>query len=117
MIIGQSDLQMKYFLYISFLLLVLGCNRLQTDTHSASFHAELFDSGKHDSMAEKIAPEELPADIKQVIREDDLFCDLNISEVTKITENDSTYYDMTFRDFDGQLIMVFYDERGQIIVP
>ena len=97
--------------------MIFGCNKHKTDTYPASLQRELFDSGRSESMLEKIPPEELPVGIKKVIREDDLFSGLNISEITRITENDSIYYDMTFKDVDGQLIMVFYDEKGKIIVP
>lgn len=70
-----------------------------------------------DTVSEEITLEELPVTIKEEIRKDELFQDLPISNITKITKDDFTYYDMTFSDGSGQLIMVFYDERGEIIVP
>src|SRR5690554_6412551 len=98
---------MKYFLSISFifLLMTFGCNKHKPDTYPASFQGESLDSGASDFVFEKISLEELPVDIKKVILEDDLFGGLNISDITKVTDNDSIYYDMTFRDVDGQLIM------------
>jgi hypothetical protein len=68
------------------------------------------------SLTETISMEELPVPIKEEINSDELFKGMNISNIVKITENDFTYYDMTFRDVDGQLIMVFYDKEGKIIV-
>lgn len=68
-------------------------------------------------FAERIPLEELPAPVRDGIKKSELFSGLAISSIIKIRENDMTYYDMTFRDFDGQLIMVYYDEQGRIIVP
>lgn len=70
-----------------------------------------------DSLSEQISLEELPDPIKQGIYNNDLFNGLNISNIVRIKEENLTYYDMTFKDFDGQLIMVYYDEKGRIITP
>jgi len=68
-------------------------------------------------FAERIPLDELPVPVKDGIKKSELFSGLTISSIIKIRGNDITYYDMTFRDFDGQLIMVYYDEQGRIIVP
>ncbi|HLW18710.1 MAG TPA: hypothetical protein VKX33_00220 [Cyclobacteriaceae bacterium] len=75
------------------------------------------DASWNESMAENISLEDLPMTIREEIEKDKLFQELNISNITRIKEKDITYYDMTFKDADGQLIMVFYDEEGEIIVP
>jgi hypothetical protein len=75
------------------------------------------DSMWNSNLSQKISLEELPVTIKEEIHKDELFQGLDISDITRITRDDFTYYDMTFRDADGQIIMVFYDETGEIIVP
>lgn len=79
-------------------------------------HQEV-DTSWNRNLSQKISLEELPVTIKEEIHNDELFQGLDISDITKITKNNFTYYDMTFRDADGQIIMVFYDENGQIVVP
>ena len=72
---------------------------------------------KSDFYQEKISVEQLPSTLKEGIKNNEIFRELAISNITKITENNFTYYDMTFKDEDGQLVMVFYDENGEIIIP
>lgn len=72
---------------------------------------------KSDFYQEKITEEQLPYTLKEGIKNNAIFSELTISNITKITENNFTYYDMTFKDVDGQLVMVFYDENGEIINP
>ena len=84
---------------------------------SPSLEADLADTLGSTLFAERIPLEELPVPVKEGIKKNDLFSGLTISNIIKIRENKMTYYDMTFRDFDGQLIMVYYDEKGRIIVP
>ena len=82
-----------------------------------SGHGVQVDTAWNSNLSQKISLEELPVTIKEEIYNDELFQDLDISDITKITKNNLTYYDMTFRDADGQIIMVFYDEKGEIVVP
>jgi hypothetical protein len=82
-------------------------------THQDDFTPQLI----VDSISEQISLEELPDPIKQGINNDELFNGLNISNIVRIKEKNLTYYDMTFKDIDGLLIMVYYDEKGRIIVP
>jgi hypothetical protein len=111
---------MKRLIYImafTLILPLLSCQSNNTDVEQLTYQNELSTNTTSDSLWEKISVEELPHNIKEVIHNDDLFEGLNISNIARITENDLTYYDMTFKDVDGQLIMVFYDEEGEIIVP
>src|SRR5665811_1847334 len=99
---------MKQYIYILFLSIMLAgsaCSRTM-DQDRPKLRQEEQHHG--DSLSERISMEELPAPIKEGINNDILFQGLNISNIVRITENDYTYYDMTFRDVDGQLIMVFY---------
>jgi|SRR5690606_17142739 len=109
---------MKAITYISSLLLLLSfaCQSNQPDLDPAKHRAQV-DSAWNSTLSQKISLEELPVTIKEEIHNDELFQGLDISEITKIVKDNATYYDMTFRDVDGQLIMVFYDERGEIVVP
>ena len=105
--------------YIAFTILwpLASCQSNKTEVEQLPYQNEWSTNSTNDSLWEKITVEELPHNIKEVIHNDDLFEGLNISNIVRITENDLTYYDMTFKDVDGQLIMVFYDEEGSIIVP
>ncbi|MEX2591483.1 MAG: hypothetical protein WD426_01830 [Anditalea sp.] len=108
---------MKQFIYIFCLFTILegsSCNRKKGENHPR-LHQE--EQSYSDSLSETISLDELPVLIKEEINNHELFYGLNISNIVRITENDFTYYDMTFKDIDGQLIMVFYDEEGKIIVP
>jgi|SRR5690554_5241846 len=97
---------------ILFALLGLSC---QNDTNNLeeSTHGSL----KSDFYQEKVTVEQLPPTLKEGIKNNEIFSALTISNITKITENNFTYYDMTFKDVDGQLVMVFYDVNGEIINP
>ena len=81
------------------------------------FDTNLSDTVGNGFHVEKIQLEELPHSIKDGIHKNELFAGLTISSIVRIKEKNMTYYDMTFRDFDGQLIMVYYDEEGKIMVP
>lgn len=104
------------FLVLLFLT-VQSCQNSKTEVYPISHQMGQVDTVWHDTLSETIPLEELPVTIKEEINKDELFQGLNISNITKITDKDVTYYDMTFKDADGQLIMVFYDEGGKIIVP
>ena len=110
---------MKIAAYISFLTLLLSLTACQNNGHEVNpaQHRAQVDSLWNNNLSQKISLEELPVTIKEEIHNDELFQGLDISDITKITRDDFTYYDMTFRDADGQIIMVFYDEKGEIIVP
>ena|SRR5690606_2211138 len=106
-----------YLLAFTSLLPLASCQSNKSEAELLPYNNEWSANSSNDSLWEKITVEELPHNIKEVIHNDDLFEGLNISNIARITENDLTYYDMTFKDVDGQLIMVFYDEEGRIIVP
>lgn len=110
---------MKTFNYITFIVLLLSIGACQNNNTEVgpSLHAVNVDSAWNKNLSQKISLEELPVTIKEEIHNDELFQGLDISDITKITKEDFTYYDMTFKDADGQVIMVFYDEMGEIIVP
>lgn len=110
---------MKKLIYLIYLFPILLWTACQGNTSEINpmIPQENAREVSFDSLSERITMEELPATIKEVINKEELFTGLHISNIQKITENDFTYYDMTFKDVDGQLIMVFYDEQGQIIVP
>ena len=110
---------MKIISYISSLLLLLSATACHNNSHEAdpSLHHAQIDSIWNSNLSQKISVEELPVTIKEEIHKDELFQDLDISDITKITKDNFTYYDMTFRDSDGQIIMVFYDEKGEMIAP
>jgi hypothetical protein len=105
-----------YILSMVFLLAIGACQNNNTDV-DPSLYTTNVDSAWNENLSQKITVEELPVTIKEEIYNDELFQDLDISDITKITKDDSTYYDMTFRDTDGHIIMVFYDQKGEIIVP
>src|SRR5690606_1548984 len=109
---------MKTITFISSLLLLLSfaCQSNHSELDPAKHRAQV-DSAWTSNIAQKISPEELPLTIKEEIHNDELFQDLDISDITKVIKDNAIYYDMTFRDADGQLIMVFYDEKGEIVVP
>lgn len=110
---------MKTVTYISLLMLYLSaaaCQNNKFEADPAQQRAQV-DSLWNSNLSQKISLEELPVTIKEEIHNDELFQGLDISDITRITRDDFTYYDMTFRDADGQIIMVFYDETGEIIVP
>ncbi|HLT08865.1 MAG TPA: hypothetical protein VK014_15150 [Cyclobacteriaceae bacterium] len=109
---------MKLSAYISFILLLLAvaCHSNHPEV-SPQHSSALADSTWANHLTQKISLEELPVDVKEEIYNDEIFHGLDISDITKITKDNFTYYDMTFKDADGQLIMVFYDEKGEIIVP
>lgn len=110
---------MKIITYIFSILLLLSVAACQNNNHEAdpSLHRSNNDSVWNNNLSQKISVEELPVTIKEEIHGDELFQDLDISNITKITRDNLTYYDMTFRDSDGQIIMVFYDEKGEMIIP
>src|SRR5690606_11253965 len=111
---------MKTMINILSLLLLLtsySCQNSKTEVYPLSHQADEADMLWSDSLSEIISLEELPITIKDEINKDELFQQLNITNITRIKAKNTTYYDMTFKDADGRLIMVFYDERGEIIVP
>lgn len=111
---------MKIKAYISsFLLLcsVIACQNNKSEIDPNLHESILLDRAWEDSLFEMISLDELPPTVREGIRQEKIFDGLDISNITRITRNDLTYYDMTFRDFDGQLIMVFYDDKGEIYVP
>ena len=111
---------MKILIYISsilFLLAMGACQNSNTEVGPSLQSIDTVDSIWNEHLSQKISVEELPVSIKEEIHKDELFQGLDISDITKITKENFTYYDMTFRDGDGQIIMVFYDEKGEIIVP
>lgn len=103
--------------FIVLLMVALSCQNQTGDgdplTHQKDFTTQLI----RDSYSEQISLEELPDPVKQGINNNDLFNSLNISNIVRIKDKNLTYYDMTFQDFDGQLIMVYYDEKGRIFIP
>lgn len=108
---------MKQFIDILCLFVILtgfSCSR-NIDADNPGFPQEA--QNNPDSISELISIEELPVPVKEGIHNEKLFEGLNISNIVRITEDDSIYYDMTFRDIDGQLIMVFYNEEGNIVAP
>lgn len=110
---------MKITIYISSILLLLSVAGCQNNNHESdpSLYRADNDSVWNSHLSQKISVEELPVSIIEEIHKDELFQDLDISDIKKITRNNLTYYDMTFRDSDGQIIMVFYDEKGEMIIP
>lgn len=94
----------------------MACQSNQAELDPERHRAQV-DGAWNGNVAQKISLEELPVTIKDEIHNDELFQDLDISDITKIIKNNAIYYDMTFRDGDGQLIMVYYDEKGEIVVP
>lgn len=104
-------------LCIFLFIVVISCQNNESEnyplTHQGDFTAQLI----QDSLSEQISLDELPDPIKQGIYNNELFNGLNISNIVRIRDKYRTYYDMTFKDFDGQLIMVYYDEKGRIIIP
>lgn len=100
---------------ISILFLLFAGFSCQSDNNNLEKSPQA--SLKSDFYQEKITVEQLPSTLKEGIKNNEIFSELAISNITKITENDFTYYDMTFKDVDGQLVMVFYDEKGEIIIP
>jgi len=111
---------MKISIYISSFLLLLAvgaCQNSNTEVNPSLQSMGNVDGAWNEHLSQKISVEELPVTIKEEIHKDELFQGLDISDITKITKENFTYYDMTFRDADGQIIMVFYDEEGEIIVP
>jgi len=110
---------MKIVTYISIMMLyffAVACQNNKFEVNPERQRAQV-DSMWNSNLSQKISLEELPVTIKEEIHKDELFQGLDISDITRITRDDFTYYDMTFRDADGQIIMVFYDETGEIIVP
>ena len=100
---------------ISFLFLLFTGFSCQSDNNNLEESSR--GSLKSDFYQEKITEEQLPSTLKEGIKNNEIFRELAISNITKITEDNFTYYDMTFKDVDGQLVMVFYDENGEIIIP
>ena len=110
---------MKHLIYIVISLFSLtgaSCQNNSMDSNPG-IDPSFVDTVGNGFHVEDISLEELPNAVIEGVRNNDLFAGLAVSNIIKIRENDRTYYDMTFRDSDGQLIMVYYDEKGKIIVP
>lgn len=58
---------------------------------------------------------DLPASIRDVIRNDSLINNLQITAVKKISKKDNNYYDVCFLDSDNFNILVMYNKDGAII--
>lgn len=111
---------MKNLIYIIATLLLFhefSCQNKKSDRYPKTHQSGIMETVGFDSHSEIIPLEDIPATVKKEIYNNDLFKGLTISHIVKIKENDVIYYDMTFKDFDGQLIMVYFDEEGKIIVP
>lgn len=105
------------YLFSLFLCLMLFCCQNNQSEIAPSSSAISEEKGWMDTVSEDITLAELPLTIKHEIHNDELFQELDISNITRITKDNFIYYDMTFKDVDGQLILVLYDETGEIIVP
>ncbi|MFC4874491.1 hypothetical protein [Negadavirga shengliensis] len=65
----------------------------------------------------RISEKDLPRKIQKVIELDSLINDLEIATISKISKNNSFYYDVCFLDVDNFQIMVLYDQNGAIVDP
>lgn len=65
----------------------------------------------------RISENDLPHKVQQVIELDSLINDLEIATISKISKNDTLYYDVCFLDTDNFQIMVLYDQNGAIVDP
>ncbi len=62
-----------------------------------------------------IAVADLPTSIRDVIRNDSLINNLQITAVKKISKKNNNYYDVCFLDSDNFNILVMYNKDGAII--
>ncbi|WP_162344014.1 hypothetical protein [Cyclobacterium salsum] len=62
-----------------------------------------------------IAVTELPTSIRDVIRNDSLINNLQITAVKKISKKNNNYYDVCFLDSDNFNILVMYNKDGGVI--
>lgn len=62
-----------------------------------------------------IAVADLPTSIRDVIRNDSLINNLQITAVKKISKKNNNYYDVCFLDSDNLNILVMYNKDGAII--
>lgn len=110
---------MKNLIYLTFICFLAGfsCQNKERESYQITQQNQLVNNIESDSFSEQISIEKLPEPIKEGIYSNELFSGLNISNIVRINKDNKVYYDMTLKDIDGQLIMVYYDEKGKIIVP
>jgi len=106
---------MKHLYFIIFALVIGACSKPDGTSVKIKFLSEESNVNPAPMLKSTVPTHELPKDIFNNIREDQVFSSLKLKEANKFNKSSKTYYDLTFEDEEQFKIIATFDELGNLV--
>lgn len=121
----NNIMKKSMFLFgLPILLILFSCgpeNRDNNEDMRDDDNLEVFDDEVNQSPSNEernemvevqVTKDEIPAEISQKVERDVELSEMELDKAVKIIDENQTYYELTFKDGNNDLIEVTFDERG-----